>query len=403
MSNNYDDYNNAKTGKRQVVLPDPNKDDLICNDCINKELMEAKRQRDEDLKKMESQNDVQDRLNNVRQKQIANKVQDRIKRSEEAAKNLRKNQEKDKLIKNNEQGVFFLNDPRYLGDDAVRRRVMDNYNKKQRNLNRSFDAGRSKVDDYYKNYVDNYKEDAKQDDNKKRFNKNSYNNDLEDQIISRQKLRARRKNEEDQKVNKEKEKQDEDYFKKRNEEMQKKQKLNNDFMEGNKNLMALRAKKKQQEKDDQDAYDRKKAKQLEKELEEEQRRKQDEENQKRIRLQQDLEKQMNEKAKRKALEKVKETGIIPKNTFGGCTCDGNGICSFCKKSYPLKYLNPVDSYAEIAKRRRKMDNQRNNTPNNYTYQKRPSNNYNYNRPETSNKPETGNRTFKKLRKYGDYY
>ena len=67
----------------------------------------------------------------------------------------------------------------------------------------------------------------------------------------------------DQKVYKEKEKQDEDYFKKRNEEMEKKQKMSNDFMEGNKNLMALRAKKKQQDKEDHGSFEKyKQAKQI---------------------------------------------------------------------------------------------------------------------------------------------
>ena len=48
-----------------------------------------------------------------------------------------------------------------------------------------------------------------------------------------------------------------------------------------------------------------------------------------------------------------ETGIIPKNMFdGGCTCDGNGVCCYCKRTLPLKMLNPVRGYSDIARRKR---------------------------------------------------
>ena len=219
-------FNIPSKGRRRT--PDPKKDQLICNNCINKELMEAKRQREKELENTEIPNDVQDRLNRMRQDQIQNKINKRIKLSEEAAKNLRGiPKEKEKLIRENENATFFLNDAQKIGKDPLKDKIMKNFrnNKGNRNLNKSFDnSSKRKIDNYYRKYVDNYKEPERTDANKK-YDQMKYINDLENQIENNQRLKANRQKYENDIVNKHREKENEIYLKNMENERLKKQKL----------------------------------------------------------------------------------------------------------------------------------------------------------------------------------
>ena len=51
--------------------PDPN-DELICNNCINQSLIDAKKNREKETKNQETPMDIQDRLNGLARKQIFN-------------------------------------------------------------------------------------------------------------------------------------------------------------------------------------------------------------------------------------------------------------------------------------------------------------------------------------------
>ena len=73
--------------------------------------------REKETKNQETPMDIQDRLNGLARKQIFNKVQERIKMSEQAAKKLRtQSVEKERLIKENEKGTFC----RYNGNQLIR-------------------------------------------------------------------------------------------------------------------------------------------------------------------------------------------------------------------------------------------------------------------------------------------
>ena len=345
--NNYtNDFNIQTKGKR--ILPNPN-DELICNNCINQDLIDAKKRH---LQVQNARNetpmDVQDRLNKLNQTQINNRVQDRIKLSENVAKKMRPNSsiEKDKLIKTNENGVFFLNDPNIISNDYQKQRALDNYNKRALRTSVSSVAckgnnnDKPEVEKYYKKYVDNYKE-PDNNNNKLRSSRsmprNNYNEELNKQIEDKNRLRYKRDQEEQERMNNEQRKDYEKFLNKQNEENKKRQRMNEDFIQGNKNLIYLKNKKKENEINKTYEDDYKKAMNVQKELENEIIKKKNEDNKKKMELQKELEKQMKEKEIRKALEK-EEYKCVPNSNIGSCTCQGTGVCSQCKKTYPLNFL-----------------------------------------------------------------
>ena len=204
--NNYtNDFNIQSKGKR--VLPNPN-DELICNNCINQDLIDAKKRH---LQVQNARNetpmDVQDRLNKLSQTQINNRVQERIKLSENVAKKMRPSSsiEKDKLIKTNEGGVFFLNDPNIISNDYQKKRALDNYNKRSLRTSSSACKGNDKpeVEKYYKKYVDNYKEPDKDNSrfHSSRSMPRNYNEELNKQIEDKNRLRNRKDQEEQERMN----------------------------------------------------------------------------------------------------------------------------------------------------------------------------------------------------------
>ena len=368
--NNYtNDFNIQTKGKR--ILPNPN-DELICNNCINQDLIDAKKRH---LQLQNARNetpmDVQDRLNKLNQTQINNRVQDRIKLSENVAKKMRPNTsiEKDKLIKTNENGVFFLNDPNIISNDYQKQRALDNYNKRALRTSASSVAckgnnnnDKPEVDKYYKKYVDNYKE---PDNNSKlrssrSMPRNNYNEELNKQIEDKNRLRNKRDQEEQERMNNEQRKDYEKFLNKQNEENKKRQRMNEDFIQGNKNLIYLKNKKKENEINKTYEDDYKKAMNVQKELEDEIIKKKNEDNKKKMELQKELEKQMKEKEMRKAIEK-EEYKCVPNSTIGSCTCQGTGVCSQCKKTYPLNFLNTKKNYKSLAQARyeRKKSNKNN--------------------------------------------
>ena len=300
--------------------------------------------------------DVQDRLNKLSQTQINNRVQERIKLSENVAKKMRPSSsiEKDKLIKTNEGGVFFLNDPNIISNDYQKKRALDNYNKRSLRTSSSACKGNDKpeVEKYYKKYVDNYKEPDKDNSrfHSSRSMPRNYNEELNKQIEDKNRLRNRKDQEEQERMNNEQRKDYEKFMSKQNEENKKRQRMNEDFIQGNKNLIYLKNKKKENEMNKTYEDDYKKAMHAQKQLEDEITQKKNEDNAKKMALQKELEKQMKEKEMKKALEK-EDYKYVPNNNIGNCTCQGTGVCSQCKKTYPLNFLNTKKNYKSLAQAR----------------------------------------------------
>lgn len=140
---------------RQLEL-DPN-EELICNNCINSELIKAKRDLNTQGKACETPLDVQDRLNQLTQNNIKSKVQQRIELSEKVARGMGRHcsVDKERLIKENENGTFFLNDPNQLSNDYNKTKAMDKYNQKQMYASASMKQMQTKsgVEEYYQKCV----------------------------------------------------------------------------------------------------------------------------------------------------------------------------------------------------------------------------------------------------------
>lgn len=143
--------------KKRPVPINPN-EELICNNCINDELINAKNRMNRGYNNGESPLDVQDRLNKLAQDNIKSKVQQRIQLSEKLAKNMGRlrSADKERFINGNEKGTFFLDDPNLLSNDISKKRALERYNQNQLTggrLNQSALANRD-VDEYYKNCVE---------------------------------------------------------------------------------------------------------------------------------------------------------------------------------------------------------------------------------------------------------
>jgi hypothetical protein len=322
----------------------------ICNNCINDALIYEKQlnSRDNYYPNGENPLDMQDRMGELERKQINDKITERQGRAAEAGKYLGRPTNKDKLISQNEKGTFFLNNQQ---EDPQMRKVLENYNKNdQRNRGQKPYSDKPGVDDYYRNYVDNYKENYDYgDDDEKRNQQAKYNKELRDQIEANKKLRN--KNDLDNKKYNDELKKQDDKFMKEEEEKAKKIKAQENEMY-NINLNLIEAKKKK-EKDDKmlDEYDQKrKAANLRKQLEEEEEKKRQKEDERRKGWQKDLDKQILEKNQKNQLEK--DRNKVPNYnafTHEDHECCQNGKCCICKRMYPLNVLNPKKKYASLAR------------------------------------------------------
>ena len=98
---------------------------------------------------------MQKRLDALEREKIKNKISARQGLALQVGKNHGKPTNKDKLIQENERGKFFLDDQQ---EDPQKKKVLEKYNQndaRNRGTKPFFD--KPGVDDYYKNYVDNYK------------------------------------------------------------------------------------------------------------------------------------------------------------------------------------------------------------------------------------------------------
>ena len=333
-------------------------DQYICNNCINEALMYEKQlnAKKNDYPYGENPLDVQDRLGALERDQINNKINERQDRTAEAAKYLNVPSNKDKLIQQNEKGTFFLDNQ--TGDPQMKK-VLDNFNRNdQRNRGKKPYPDKPGVDDYYRNYVDNYKENYDYgDDDERRNQQAKYNKALKDQIEANRKLKN--KNDFDnKKYNDELRKQGDKYAKQLEDEAKRLKDMQNEMLRENLNLIEAKRKKAQNDKM-LDEYDqRRNAANLKKQMEDEAERQRQAEEARRRGWQKDLDNQINEKNAKAQLEK--DRNRIPNiNAFTheGHECCENGKCCICKRIYPLSCLNPRKKYASLA-RIQKMRKQR---------------------------------------------
>ena len=335
-------------------------DQYICNNCINEALMYEKQlnAKQNDYPYGENPLDVQDRLGELERAQINNKINEREGKTAQVAKYLSEPTDKDKLIQQNEKGTFFLNNPQ--GDPQMRK-VLDNFNKMdQRNRGKKPYADKPGVDDYYRNYVDNYKENYDYgDDDERRNQQAQYNKALRDQIEANKKLRNKDAFD-NKKYNDELRRQGDKYAKELEDEAKRLKDQKNAMLRDNLNLIEAKRKKALNDKM-LDEYDqRRNAANLKKQMEDEAERKRQEEEARRRGWQRDLDKQINEKNAKAQQERDRNRmQNINAFTHEGHECCQNGKCCICKRIYPLSVLNPRKKYASLA-RIQKMRKQREN-------------------------------------------
>ena len=335
-------------------------DQYICNNCINDALIYEKQlnSKGNDYPNGENPLDIQDRLGAMQRAQINNKINQRQGLAQEAGKHLGEPTNKDKLIQQNEKGVFFLNNQT---EDPQMRKVLDNYNKNdERNKGKKPFSDKPGVDDYYRNYVDNYKENYDYgDDDDKRNQQEKYNKALKDQIEANKKLRN--KNDLDNKRYKDElKRQDDKYAKEQEEEARRLKNMQNEMLRDNLNLIEAKKKKALNDKMLDDYDQRRDAAKLKKQMEDEAERERQREDAKRKGWQKDLDNQINEKNQKAQLEKDRnKIPNINAFTHEGHECCQNGKCCICKRIYPLSVLNPRKKYASLA-RIQKMRKQREN-------------------------------------------
>ena len=359
------DINNIKVSEHNSQNPSVSSssstaDQYICNNCINDALIYEKQlnSKGNDYPNGENPLDIQDRLGALERAQINNKISARQGRAAEAGKHLGEPTNKDKLIQENERGTFSLYNQQ---EDPQMKKVLENYYKNdERNRGKKPFSDKPGVDDYYRNYVDNYKENYDYgDDDEKRNQQAQYNKALKDQIEANKRLRNKT-DLDNKKYNDELRRQDDKFAKEQEEEAKRLKDKQNEMYRDNLNLIEAKKKKALNDKMLDDYDQRRNAANLKKQMEDEAERQRQEEDAKRKGWQKALDNQINEKNQKAQLEKDRNrVPNINAFTHEDHECCKNGKCCICKRIYPLSVLNPRKKYASLA-RIQKMRKQREN-------------------------------------------
>ena len=334
---------------QSVTSSSSSPDQLICNNCINDALIYEKQlnNRTSDYPNGETPLDMQKRLDALEREKIKNKISARQGLALQVGKNLGKPTNKDKLIQENERGKFFLDAQQ---EDPQKKKVLEKYNQNDaRNIGTNPFFDKPGVDDYYKNYVDNYKGEEEDDDYDKKREQDKYNKALLDQIEANKKLRNK-DNIDNKKYKEEMKKQDEQFMKDEEERAKKIKAKENEMYNINLNLIEAKRKKAQDDKMIDDYDQKRKADNLRQLMEDEEERKRQKDDETRKTWQKELDRQILEKNQKNQLEK--DRNKIPnynKFTHEDHECCQNGKCCICKRVYPLNLLNPKKKYASLAR------------------------------------------------------
>ena len=187
VNTNYSKKNSSKASNENDYVTD--EQNLICQNCINEELMDMKKKRDYD----ERRNDFvsvpfEDKYKTYDLNLINGKIKQREENRNEVANvmNKYKYNEKDKLIYDNENSRNFLNESNgnYLYD-----KFRDKYEQKEKmindNINKFSNKERPEISAYFNNYVNNpdYKNNLEYGEyKKKQTDLDQYRQDLLNQI-----------------------------------------------------------------------------------------------------------------------------------------------------------------------------------------------------------------------------
>ena len=131
---------------------------LVCNDCINRAIQENKNNKlnnNYDYSKFDSPLDIQYKKDLAEREKINNKINNRLKLTNEAGKNITPAQNKNNLINEYENEKFYFHDDKKCSKDFNILNTMDKYNKTER-LNKNRNLDKNKIDNFYDKYVDNY-------------------------------------------------------------------------------------------------------------------------------------------------------------------------------------------------------------------------------------------------------
>ena len=368
FNNNINNIQKSETNSKNgsISSSSSNGEQYICNNCINDALIYEKQlnAKSNSLSNWDDPMDMQNKLGALERQQINNKINERIELAIEAGKDLGKPTNKDKLIQENEKGKFFLD---YQQGNPQMEKVLDNYNKNDmRNRGKKLYIDKPGVDDYYRNYVDNYKDNFdyyEYDDNEKKNAQKKYNKDLNDQIEANKKYKNKY-NLDDKKYNEEIRRQGDLYAKEQEEEAKRIKDKQNEIYRENMNIIEAKKRKAQNDKM-LDEYDQKKnASNIRRQMEDDEEKQRLEEEEKRKGWKKALENQINEK--KLLAQKEKDYNKIPninKFTHEEHEFCQNAKCCICKRIYPLSALNPKKKYASLAriqKMRKQKENQKKN-------------------------------------------
>ena len=354
FNNNINNLQNSENNSKNpsISSSSSNGEQYICNNCINDALIYEKQlnAKTTSQPKWDDPMDMQNKLGALERQQINNKINERMELAIEAGKQLGQPTNKDKLIQENEKGTFFLD---YQQGNPQMKKVLDNYNRNDiRNRGQKPFFDKPGVDDYYRNYVDNYKDNLDYydyDENDKKNAQKKYNKDLRDQIEANKRYRNKF-NLDDKKYNEELRRQDDLYLKEQEEEAKRIKDKQNEIYRDNMNIIEAKKKKAQNDKM-LDEYDQKRnASNIKRQMEDEAEKLKREEEEKRKGWQKALENQINEKKQLAQREKDYDKMInINKFTHEDHECCQNAKCCICKRIYPLSLLNPKKKYASLAR------------------------------------------------------
>ena len=322
---------------------------LVCNDCINRAIQENKNTKPNnnyDYSKFDSPLDIQYKKDLAEKEKINNKINNRLKLTNEAGKNIKPAQNKNNLINEYENEKFYFHDDKKCSKDFNILNTMDKYNKTER-LNKNRNLDKNKIDNFYDKYVDNYINEEKPVQNNKKENQKKYNKELEEQI----KIKNQIDNDFNQREKNYLDKLEKEYYDKLNlNEKIKQQKLkdlNDDCLRTNKNMEKSKKNKNLDEKSNEINEEKLRNENDLKILQDENNRKDLKKIENLKGLKHDLDNQINEKEQQRIKElneNKKGNDYLIKNT--ACEC---GKCSLCKNTYPINMLTTKKEYNAIKK------------------------------------------------------
>ena len=334
----YNNYYNAESKKEKNNY-------LLCQNCINKSLIEEKRYKEELNKKLDIPEIYEDKYKNYSKNLIKEKVEQREKNIKEISDNYKKWNElndKDKLINQYENSVnpLYQNNHNYAYE-----KFKKNYEKKQKLINDNYDKfqnyERSGIINYYNNYVNNdkckpieygeYKE--------KQYDINNYRKDLDEQINYREKQKRREREEDIKRENQQYNSAIKNLENENKEKELKKKRMKEELIKGNLELInAKKMKKEKLNKEDlkyKEYYNQENIRYNNELLNEKNK-------QKKINKEFEIENQKNlSKIKRKKEEQMIEDEKYKYNDYSyEPPKEITAECSGCHKIYPKKLLTP---------------------------------------------------------------